>query len=415
MSQSGNGGITSLSELPVFAATRKRAMDKNILILLQNGGMMTLCAPLLRALSEYHVTVFIPPRRGQHVARLHPGLAHVAVTDEEGTLLLNMHRFGLVITTLGIPCNVQMYVAGLLLEAAHACGIRVLEIQHGMFQWGHLFTDIRPVLSDPARAGGSHGLGRSVNMHDAYIPWFGENAIGYPLSELPKAAGKGVLVATNLHWHIYTVAERLAFRDAVVQAARKRPDTLFLWKPHTGDYDLVSGWVKAASLANLLITPRNESRSFEAIAQDFSMAVSMPSTVLLSLEAMGLPTAIFSCAGNAEMIRQFTSGHFFSTTEELDAMLDSEAFQVAAVSGFLLPFNPTAWQAAVAQHFKQTPNSPFPNLAVWNAFQRGQKHRWSYKIRHHLLLPLYRGLSRLTPLRAILHHPSLRRALGKTY
>lgn len=387
-------------------------MEKSILILLQNPQMLSLYKPLLASLSDYSVVVYFPAKRGQKLvslARSQP--AHVSLCDEIETILLNMHRFGVVLTSFAIPCRVQMEQAGLLLEAAHKAGLKVVEVQHGLFQWGHLFEDKKPVLSDPARCGGERGLGKSINISDAYLPWFGEGGIGYPLSgigDVPVETRKEtVLIATNLHWTIYGTHERRAFFAAVGFAARKHPQKAFIWKAHTGDHELVKQWLRKKKYRNISLIPAEDGRSFEDIASGCSQAISMPSTVLLSLEALRKPTAVYRCEGNAELVGKLANSHAFTDGRALEAFL-SESPAVAA-SGLLEPFDAGVFRAAVEKHYTETRN-PFGNLAVWNAYRLAHDRKAGSRLKG-WLIGLYRRLARLPLLRGFLHWKPLRQWL----
>lgn len=387
-------------------------MEKNILILLQNAQMLTLYKPLLAALSDHAVTIWLPPSRQQRLfslARTQP--AHVTLCDEMEVILLNMHRFGVVLTSFAIPCRVHMEQAGLMLEAAHRAGLKVVEVQHGLFQWGHLFEDKKSVLSDPARCGGERGLGKSINISDAYLPWFGEGGIGYPLSgigDVPvEARGDTVLIATNLHWTIYGAHERRAFFSAVAYAARKYPQKSFLWKAHNGDYELVKHWLRKKKISNISLVPAEDVRSFEDIASGCTQAISMPSTVLLSLEALRKPTAIFRCEGNAELVEKLAKSHAFSDGKTLEAFLAES--QKLAASGLLEPFDAGVFRAAVEKHYTETRN-PFGNLAVWNAYRLAHDRKGGARVKT-WLISLYRRLSRLPLLRGALHWKPLRQWL----
>jgi len=256
---------------------------------------------------------------------------------------------GLVISPYILPLEAHRSFFPVI-KIAKALGIKVLGIQHGLFQLGiNQFDEARN------RLGSYLPLALTVPIvpcSDAMLSWTdAQNGIGYPrnLSKYSGVKDEGyVLILSNLNWHIYSSEERLDFVTAVIRLAEAHPEQTFIWGMHPGEKILdtchaVRLHITAAESAKILAQnhPAKAYPTERAIASA-RMIISMPSTVLLDAEAYNRPVILFDCAGNRDLNRQFVQKQLFHDYRELkglfaDALANPQNSLLQ--TGMFYPFN----------------------------------------------------------------------------
>lgn len=360
------GPRSRVAAMSVYPALRPRTKP-TVLLILQGPHHLMLYRDLFARCEAFHwvcVLEDVGKVSRDLVTRLYQ-LHGVQILTDERAALLNFPAIDAVVTTCAVPHATHgAFIRYLAL--AYEMGLPVFELQHGLFQLGINYSE-RAALVGTGLAGALTALD-APNLTRSKLVWSETDAgdatcIGYPLfgphvRDCPSALRPQdgvVLVATNLHWNIFSAQDVTQCWDHLVSLFRRLPDLRFVLMPHPGEMKsaaLRRGLERCAreGIVNVEARRPADRAEFVAMVAEARMAVSMVSTLLLDFEMYDLPCVMLPCPRTERL----TAG-----LEQVCAPATFEAFATAVEAAYygrddamlrtgrLVPFAPEALVDAV--------------------------------------------------------------------
>jgi hypothetical protein len=170
----------------------------------------------------------------------------VQFSSDEDLVFARLHTFNLILSfaTLCAPHHLVLLP---FLSVAKRVGIPIVEIQHGLFQYGiNYYDDSRVLDFRDIRC----GQGDVPSFADHQMRWFGGNGIGYPRHQSKCDSSNAtsrefVLIASNINWYLYEDRSRLLWISLIDRICAANPDLLFVWKPHPAESVVCSTYYQA--------------------------------------------------------------------------------------------------------------------------------------------------------------------------
>ncbi|MFC4625608.1 hypothetical protein ACFO1V_10335 [Daeguia caeni] len=318
-------------------------------VFLTGTNAVDIFAASVEAIKAYDFFVYVPSiddRSRSTFRRL-----GVRFSTELSFAILNAPQMAAALTfgCLPHPAHESVLILTALMQEL---GIPVLDVQHGLFQWGINFTD------DSLEQGFSNATGISMpvtTVADKQLRWHGENEIGYPRYKPNRPPAKNemmssILVATNSNWHIYAEEERQNLLCLLRQLFTARTHVNFIWKPHPAE---LSGFsmlrqlvdeIKAApeTYSNVEIVGEadNNLYSLTELVASCRAGIATVGTSILDFEMLGKPCAIFDCSAVAALNASLIHGDMFHDLPQLLNWLDNlDENTKPPVTGYLHPFD----------------------------------------------------------------------------
>lgn len=312
--------------------------------------------------------------------------AGVRFTTEIAFFILNSAHFDAGMTFGCLPHVAHRNVL-LLTAMMREIGVPVIDIQHGLYQWGINFTD------DSREVGfsGTSGISLPIStMADLQITWTGENAVGYPrykkiFHPAPKPHGP-ILIATNTNWHIYTNEDRYRLLRMFSELFASLPRTRFVWKPHPAEFNPANSILremikeiqeKPQTFPNVTIVGggATEQATLTELIGDCRAGIATIGTAVIDFEMLHKPCAIFDCPAVSELNGDLVYADTFRTFNQLIAWINNlDEETKAPVTGQLKLFDPSA----LAHHMKEA-------ISAADARQRTAKNLLPILIRYQKL------------------------------
>lgn len=109
----------------------------------------------------------------------------------------------------------------------------LVEIPHGLFQWGYNFFDDSKVIN---YASNRVGAVTTKSFCEKQVPFL--NGVGFPRDYgradsliLPDYT----VITTNTNWYLYSAEEERLLFSKLFQYAESNPNQLFIWSPHPSE------------------------------------------------------------------------------------------------------------------------------------------------------------------------------------
>jgi len=243
--------------------------------------------------------------------------------------------------------NVQGHKTGLeYISIAKKAGVPVGEMQHGLFQIGF------NAFHEPSNRLFFDESIPSVSQADFFFSWFpcinDSITMGYPLylsdqaSKVPPIDNKTIAIFTNLHWKVFSYAERVKIIKGLSDFIESNPEYYFIWKRHHGE--IQSAEVSSAISIVEGLSGRNFSDinnlkiidDYVEINRLINVAyycISTVSTILLDIEAGDKKTAVIVTDSTKNLMSKYSSYADFFKTNSPNNFKN-------LTSDYLLPFNP---------------------------------------------------------------------------
>lgn len=326
---------------------------KTIAIVLPGSGPIELVESIAELLTNFRVFLFangLSPYFEKRLERL-----GISYTKEFEFFLLQAPSADLVLTFGALPHPAHIHV-NIAISLFNELKTPVLDIQHGLFQWGISFTDTS------LKQGTQVGAGCSLPMAttaDQQIQWFGDDGIGYPRYTQDHAARQTspphvndtspILIATNTNWHIYQEEDRERFKRMLRRLFTDYPDIPFIWKPHPAEHN-----PKLSSIHTLFLDIKNEFLNVEVarpaseggktlteLVEDCRAGIVTVGTALLDFEMLGRPCLCYNSHAVKPLIEHMKQVRKFSSYEELiDNLPALKSSDAIPRLGYLKPFDP---------------------------------------------------------------------------
>lgn len=328
-------------------------------VLLPGTNALEIFAATAESVTDFDFFVYIPriDFKAQHTLKR----LGVRYTSELNFFILQTPTLNAALTFGCLPHpahNNVLLLTSLLKELA----IPVLDIQHGLYQWGINFTD----TSLEQGFAGEAGISLPIKTQADYqITWAGENAIGYPrhkaAAPVRTTTDGPILVATNTNWHIYSEEDRQTFIRTLHLIFTGLNSVRFLWKPHPAEMSpnnialnefMESIRQSRTTYGNVEIFTQNnlEPVTLTDLIRGCRAGIATIGTSVIDFEMLGKPCAIFDSPTVRALNARLSQADTFHNFESLLAWfgrLDENT--PPPVTGQLHPFNPRAFSDIVNQ------------------------------------------------------------------
>lgn len=243
--------------------------------------------------------------------------------------------------------------------------IKVLEIQHGLFQLGLHYSakpDKESFKSDclylPSYAD------YVLTYYKTSLP--NEIVIGYPLytkENIHTIKGEYTLILSNLHWSVYTDSQKNLFYTSIIQLIQNNPDTLFIWKMHHGEIkqlDKIKEILKifGEMKKNIIFTSDDNLFKYTTTSElikNSKNVISTISTVLLECEMHNKPTLIYQSSAVQCLINKIKQKDTFRNYEELEAKYNLNLQPIK--TGLLQKYNNNTVKQTIDRYYKTPDNA----------------------------------------------------------
>jgi len=341
--------------LVVTAATASRTRPM-IGVLLPGTNALEIFAATAETATDFDFFVYIPrvDFKAQHTLKR----LGVRYTCELSFFILHTPTLDAALTFGCLPHpahNNVLLLTALLKELA----IPVLDIQHGLYQWGINFTDTSLEQGFTGEAGISLPM---KTQADYQVTWTGENAIGYPRYKgappAPNVPNGPILVATNTNWHIYSEEDRQTFIRTLHLLFTRLDTVRFIWKPHPAEMspnnvavnDFMDLIRRSRRYRNVEVFTQNhlEPVTLTDLIRGCRAGIATVGTAVIDFEMLGKPCAIFDSPAVRALNARLSHADTFHSFESLLAWFDrlDEATR-PPVTGQLKPFDERAFSAIV--------------------------------------------------------------------
>ncbi|TWF57149.1 hypothetical protein [Neorhizobium alkalisoli] len=333
-------------------------------VMLPGTNAVEIFAATVEMVKEFDFLIYLPNIDGK--ARAAFDRLEARFTTDISFFILNAAQLDVVLT---FGCLPHVAHGNLLLLTAlmREIGVTVLDIQHGLYQWGINFTD------DSREQGysGTSGISMPIStLADQQITWAGVNGIGYPRYKREHLAQPQshapILVATNTNWHIYGEEDRYRFRHILRQLFCSLPRTRFIWKPHPAEWSPTN-----PVLLELINAIRAEPKDFPNVTLvgggqgDQSTlteligrcraGIATVGTAVIDFEMLRKPCAIFECGAVSSLNAHFVRKDQFGNLKQLLIWLKAlEEDTPPPVTGQLVPFDQTALVSYISEAVSRT-------------------------------------------------------------
>lgn len=246
------------------------------------------------------------------------------------------HSSSITFVKLNLASFKVIVTMGFLPHAAHKpvieicalykkLGGKILDFQHGLFQWGVNFTD----TSNEQGYEQENGIGISLPIEtfaDEKICWFGEGGVGYPKARPQKnldvKSKKYICIISNTNWHIYSNEEKIKFAYLLGRYIKKNDSDEFIWKPHPAEFNRklspVFEILTDYKFANLTVVPHGEqSKSASELIGQCKWGIATIGTSILDFYIHQKPCLMYASAASTELIKTL---HKYESFSSLKAM-----------------------------------------------------------------------------------------------
>ena len=159
---------------------------------------------------------------------------------EVNTLRSIINSFDVIITTVGHHSPVMNKDIKALIDLSVREKIPIIDVPHGLFQFGHNFWDDSQIIN---LASSKYGAGGWVDSFcGSQINWFrnAQDGPGYPrynssLKRKQFCVPEFTLLTTNSNWYLYDSEWQRTFLAFLTDYSFKNLDELIIWSPHPAE------------------------------------------------------------------------------------------------------------------------------------------------------------------------------------
>lgn len=323
-------------------------------VILPGNNPLELFFAVREGLPHHDYFVFAPGLSEANKAKL-KGLG-VRHTNDLSTFLMLSESLECALSfgLLAHEAHIQPLIAASLLREM---SIQIIDIQHGLFQWGVNFSD------SSVQQGFSKGAGVSLpyaTEADIQLTWNGENAIGYPRMHATRSRRQGpsgsqvITIATNTNWHIYSAEEQIRLREILRQLFLDLPHQTFAFKPHPAEtsakksllFDLVAEIsTNRKTFANVQVVPslQDGGQTLTDLIKNSDSGIVTAGTSIMDFELFGIPCVAFECRSTSMLLNSLSNIETFSNYDELLSFLSRTDPKIGVPeTGHLRTFDPDA-------------------------------------------------------------------------
>lgn len=252
------------------------------------------------------------------------------ITSDFKSVIMLAPIFSAVITTVGHISPVLNAKIISILKACIACEIPIIEVPHGLYQWGfNLIDDSQFINTASHTLGGGYSVPTFANYQ---ISWFDNSGVGYPRHRPEKikhtesaVVPDYTVITTNTNWYMYSFDDQRVLAQSIFEYARSNPEKMFIWCHHSAELNGMNllNNMFGAKPPNIFRYGHDKDIYFhsldttEEVIEHAQAGITTVSTCLVDFEIHQIPTAIFRNVGLAAITESMTTGSFFSGPESL--------------------------------------------------------------------------------------------------
>lgn len=252
------------------------------------------------------------------------------ITSDFKSVIMLTTIFSAVITTVGHISPVLNAKIISIMKACVAANIPIVEVPHGLYQWGFNFADDSKFVNTA-----SHALGGGYpvpSFADHQMSWFDNSGLGYPRYRTEKikhakdvVVPKYTVITTNTNWYMYNFNDQRVLAQSVFEFAKAHPEDIFIWCHHSAELNGVNliNNMYGAKPTNIFRYGHDKDIYFhgldttEEVIEYAEAGISTISTCLVDYEIHGIPTAIFANEGLSTVQQSISEASFFTGPENL--------------------------------------------------------------------------------------------------
>lgn len=255
---------------------------------------------------------------------------NVKMTSDYKSVIMLTSIFSAVITTVGHISPVLNEKFSAIIKACIACGLPIIEVPHGLYQWGFNFSDDSQFVNT---ASNTHGAGYPVpTFANFQISWFDNDSVGYPRNRVERIRKINdievpvyTVITTNTNWYMYGFDEQRVLAQSIFEYARSRPSELFIWCHHSAELSQMNllNNMLGAKPPNIFRYGHDKDIYFhsmdttEDVIEHAAAGITTISTCLLDFELHKVPTAVFWCEGLSAVSESMIHAATFQSPEEI--------------------------------------------------------------------------------------------------
>jgi hypothetical protein len=252
------------------------------------------------------------------------------ITSDFKSVIMLTPIFSAVITTVGHISPVLNVKIISILKACIASEIPIIEVPHGLYQWGfNLIDDSQFINTASHTLGGGYSVPSFANHQ---ISWFDNSGVGYPRHRPEKikrteyaVVPDYTVITTNTNWYMYSFDDQRVLTQSIFEYARSNPDRMFIWCHHSAELNGMNlmNNLFGAKPTNIFRYGHDKEIYFhsldttEEVIEHAQAGITTVSTCLVDFEIHHIPTAIFRNVGLSAITDAMTTGTFFSGPESL--------------------------------------------------------------------------------------------------
>lgn len=252
------------------------------------------------------------------------------ITSDFKSVIMLTTIFSAVITTVGHISPVLTPKIISIMKACVAAEIPIVEVPHGLYQWGFNFSDDSKFVNTA-----SHTLGGGYpvpSFADFQMSWFDNSGVGYPRHRPEKikvtndvVVPKYTVITTNTNWYMYNFNDQRVLAQSIFEFAKAHPGRMFIWCHHSAELNgmnLINN-MYGAKPTNIFRYGHDKDVYFhgldttEEVIEHAEAGISTISTCLVDYEIHGIPTAIFANEGLSTVQESMSEASFFTGPERL--------------------------------------------------------------------------------------------------
>jgi len=268
---------------------------------------------------------------------------------EANSLRVILSSFDLVITTVGHFSPVMNKDLKVLIDLSMRYKIPIIDVPHGLFQFGHNFWDDSEIIH---LASCDYGAGGWVDSFcSSQINWFKDspNGPGYPrfsskISRKQTCVPDFTLLTTNSNWYLYDKAWQRSLLAFITTYAFENLNELIIWSPHPAEVQnspVLSYYIDNLLPPNLFVYGKQNQLNFyglectEDLIACCQKGITTVSTCIVDYELYKKDIVVLSSHSTQNLVASLKNVSSINLPDQLRDGIDF----AKPKTGYLFPYN----------------------------------------------------------------------------
>ena len=268
---------------------------------------------------------------------------------EVNTIKAIFERFDVVITTVGHYSPVMNKDFKSIIDLSLRNKIPIIDVPHGLFQFGHNFWDDSQIIN---LASCDYGSGDWIESFcSSQINWFrdAQKSPGYPrynssLIRKQTCVPDFTLITTNSNWYLYDKSWQRSFLAFITDYSFQNPDELIIWSPHPAEVQnspAIKNYIENLLPPNLFVYGRQYQLKFyglettEDLIAFCQKGITTVSTCLLDYELNKKDIVVLSSDSTDSLVKCFKDVSFINLPNQLRSPINFTKPE----TGYLFPYD----------------------------------------------------------------------------